>query len=105
MFEGKLPNQEAAQPLAEPSEGESLRPLRWDDLVARLAAVRDLRAGLHMQGDASFDASSARRVAAHHNGKQVVNLEDSSNGKGIAGTADEASDGAGIGAARGAVRE
>jgi len=70
--------------LDEPQEGRSLRPLSWSDLVARLAAVRDLRASLGgavPETDGSFDARSARRIAAHHNGKHSVNLDDLGDGK------------------------
>jgi len=92
MFEGKPPRTADALPLEEPQEGESLRPLSWTDLVARLSAVRDMRASLEGRpaSDASFDASSARCVAALHNGKHGVNPEDSSNGKSPHGMANPA---------------
>jgi hypothetical protein len=103
MFEGKPPRTADALPLEEPQDGESLRPLSWDDLVARLASARDLRASLAgraASADASFDASSARCIAAHHNGKQAVNLEDSSYRKGPQGIANPAVHGASSGVAR-----
>lgn len=103
MFEGKPPRTAEALPLEERPEGESLRPLSWGDLVARLAAARDLRAsydGRAAGSDASFDAGSARCVAALHNGKHAVNLEDSSYGKGLEGIADQAVQGAASGVAR-----
>jgi len=103
MFEGKPPNSAAAQPIEEAQEGKSLRPLSWADLVARLAAARDLRGAYDGAGeaaDASFDAGSARRIAAHHNGKHSVNLDDLSNGKGRDGMANAAVHGAAIGVAR-----
>ena len=103
MFEGKPPRIAEALPLEEPQDGESLRPLNWSDLVARLTAARDLRAsfsGRAAGSDASFDASSARCIAAHHNGKHAVNLEDSSYGKGTQGMADQAVHGASSGVAR-----
>ena len=85
MFEGKPPRFGDARPLEEePWEGEALRELTWADLVARLSATRGMRAVPEdpgEAGEASFDASSARRIAAHHNGKQPVNLDDSSYGK------------------------
>jgi len=91
MFEGKPLRPDDARPLEEEkSGGESLRPLSWSDLVARLSEVRDLRVmpGLVDEaGEGSFDAGSARRIAAHHNGKQDVNPEVSGNGKAPAGTA------------------
>src|SRR5687767_7906454 len=85
MFEGKLPKPGAFQPLEdEHIDAECLRSLSWADLVARLSAARELRAALRPGNggsDASFDAGSARRIAAHSNGKQPVNLDTSSNGK------------------------
>lgn len=103
MFEGKPPNAVDAHPLEEPREGESLRPLSWGDLVARLSAARALREALEgaaAGSEASFHAGSARCIAAHHNGKHDVNLEDSSNGKDPDGIAGPAVDGAAPGAAR-----
>ena len=85
MFEGKLPRPGAFHQLDdEQGDGDRLRSLNWDDLVARLSAARDLRAALHPEERlaGSFDAGSARRIAAHHNGKQPVNLGASGNGKG-----------------------
>ena len=84
MFEGKPPRTADALPLEEPQHGESLRPLSWGDLVARLSAAREVRASYRGAGaavDASFDAGSARRIAAHHNGKHGINLDDLGNGK------------------------
>ena len=103
MFEGKPPRTADALPLEEPQHGDSLRPLSWGDLVARLSAARDLRASYQGAGETaegSFDASSARRVAAHHNGKHPVNLDDLSNGKGPEGIAKAAVHGAATGVAR-----
>ena len=91
MFEGKPPHPRDARALdGEPRDIDALRPLSWGDLVTRLSAARDLRSSLDggdAAGEASFDAGSARRIAAHHNGKQDVNLDVSGNGKGHAGTA------------------
>jgi hypothetical protein len=103
MFEGKPPRIADALPLEEPQDGESLRPLSWGDLVARLEAARGLRAsfmGGTAAADASFDAGSARCIAAHHNGKHPVNLEDSTYRKGPQGIADAAVHGAASGVAR-----
>ena len=103
MFEGKLPRADEALALDEPQDGEALRLLSWSDLVARLSAARELRAsfaGRAAGSDASFDAGSARRVAAHHNGKHGVNLEDSSYRKGPQGIAGSAVHGASTGVAR-----
>ena len=103
MFEGKLPKPAEALALGEAQDGEVLRPLSWSDLVARLSQARDLRASLDgapAVSDASFDAGSARRIAAHHNGKHSVNLDVLGNGKGPEGTAGEAVHGAASGVAR-----
>ena len=103
MFEGKLSRVDEAQPVGDPVDSDVLRTLSWNDLVARLAAARELRgpfAGVGEAGDASFDAGSAARIAAHHNGKHGVNLEDSSYRKGPQGIAGEAVHGAPSGVAR-----
>src|SRR5688572_20696903 len=100
MFEGKLPRVDEAIPFEDPSESDVLRTLSWSDLVARLSAARALRASLAGRSDASFDAGSARCIAAHHNGKQAVNLEDSSYRKGPQGIAGKAVHGAPSGVAR-----
>ena len=98
MFEGKPPHPRDAQALdGEPRDIDALRPLSWTDLVARLAAARHLRSPYgapNPGGEASFDAGSARRIAAHHGGKHDVNLDVSGNGKGHAGTASGAAFGA-----------
>ena len=95
MFEGKPPRPADARPLEEQGQGDALRPLTWRDLVERLSAARELRASCGAGEDASFDAGSARRIAAHHNGKLSVNLDDSSNRKSGEGTAAGAAYGAG----------
>ena len=65
---------------------------RVDEATKRslLSAARGLRPygeGPDATGvEASFDAGSARRIAAHHNGKHDVNPDVSANGKGPAGT-------------------
>jgi len=103
MFEGKLPRVDEAQPVGDPVDSDVLRTLNWNDLVARLAAARELRgpfAGVGEAGDASFDAGSAARIAAHHNGKHSINLDSSSNGKAARGKADSAANGTPTGVAR-----
>lgn len=104
MFEAKPPRPEAARPLpAEPWEDDALRQLTWADLVARLSATRGAypAAGDVEDGcEASFDASCARRIAAHHHGKHPVNSDSSTNGKGADGTASPPVGGAGLGALR-----
>ena len=97
MFEGKPPQ-------IDESAREALRPLAWSELASRLAAARELRASLapgELQGDASFDAMSARWIAAHQIGKDGVNPEHSTNGKGAGLTGPEAS----LASRGGAVRE
>jgi hypothetical protein len=67
------------------ANGGDLRGMTWSDLRARLEAVRDLRASFGDAGEehlASFDAHSARRIAALADGKHVVNPDDLANGKG-----------------------
>lgn len=85
MFQGKPPRPGDARPLSVVQEESGfLRELTWADLVAALRASRARRNACEQAGDgaeASFDATCARRIAAHHSGKQAVNLEDSSNGK------------------------
>ena len=94
MFEGKRP---LAGDCAQPARPEdALRPLEWTELASRLAAARDLRASLapgEIEGEGSFDAHSARWIAAHRDGQEFVNLEDSANGKG-ADRSGDTSDGA-----------
>lgn len=85
MFEGKHPLKGDARPLGEEGDqGEFLRELTWADLTARLEASRSRGEAAEQAqdaGDASFDASCARRIAAHHNGKCDVNHDGSSYGK------------------------
>ena len=106
MFEGKPPRLGDAGPLNERApDGDALRPLSWSELVARLSAARDLRGSFEPResdGEGSFDAGCARRIAAHHNGNPAVNPADSSNGKGPQGTAFGAMHGARAGADPGA---
>ena len=98
MFEGKPPRPRDARALDEAQQDfEALRPLSWGDLVARFSAVRELRSSYDEEdegGEASFDAGSARRIAAHHNGKHDVHPDISGNGKSPAGTASRAPFGA-----------
>lgn len=84
MFEGKIPSAESRTPHLDGNEqGGELRPVSWGDLVARLAAARELRSALHeeLHSDASFDPDSARRLAARGDCKAGVNPEDLVNGK------------------------
>lgn len=85
MYEAKPPRLGDAHPLQEESwEDEALRELTWADLVARLSASRCLKGEFvptEGEGEASFDASCARRIAAHHQGDSPINPEFSSYGK------------------------
>jgi hypothetical protein len=89
MFEGKPPQAQLAAPTGEASDAAMLRELAWAELTSRLAAARDLRAALAEGldgGEASFDATFARRIAAQREGKDIVNPEASANGKGAGRT-------------------
>ena len=93
MFEGKPPRPEDGTALRPGVQREELRPLAWSDLTTRLAAARDLRASLapgELDGQASFDAMSARWIAAHPLDEAAVNREDSANRKGAGATGAEA---------------
>ena len=107
MFEGKPPlsgQSEAKKSCASVSEsaavdtgaataGEELRAVSWSELVAKLGAARDLRgilladagalAGNH---PASFDANSARRLAASHEPKNEAKDEPKNEAKNEAGS-------------------
>src|SRR5688500_16478530 len=100
MFEGEPPCSAEALPLEEPQEGERLRPMSWRDLVAVVTQAGVVREAIEGGAAASFDASSARCIAAHHNGKHSVNPEDSGSGKGPEGNAEPAVHGAERGVAR-----
>lgn len=101
MFEGKPPFAPDARVWKHgEAVDDSLCAVDWNDLKARLAAARDLRRELQAGEPcdvASFDADSARRLAAQHervdeiafgdapvaNGKDGVNPDDLANGKGV----------------------
>jgi len=90
MFEGKILCP-AATPLPDAASGAVRRELSWGDLSARLSAARDFRAamqGADDTGAASFDAGSARWIAAHESlpdDEGGVNREPSANRKWVAG--------------------
>lgn len=103
MFEGKPPRPEDGSALRFAAPREGLRLVAWSDLTTRLAAARDLRASLapgERGGHASFDAMSARWIAAHPPGEEDVNPEDSANRKGTGGKGDLAPPASRGGAAR-----
>ena len=97
MFEAKPPQMPPVTgTVATLAEGDSLRELSWGDLRSRLDAARDLRVSLSrvaVEDFASFDALSARHVAALEHGKEVVNPTDLANGKGIGGNTAASHDG------------
>jgi len=85
MIEGDFPKaRENRQGSGNSADSGPLHELSWSDLRARFEAACDLRAALSeegMDGPASFDADSARRIAALANSKPVVNRDDLANGK------------------------
>ncbi|WP_340588165.1 hypothetical protein [Erythrobacter alti] len=85
--------------------GEELCALDWSELVAKLAAARDLRSELASQANgvlASFDALSAHHIALQHdkapegltagNSKHSVNPDALANGKDACATSDRRAD-------------
>ena len=97
MFEGKPPIASGANGSNHgDSVNENLCALNWADVVARLAAARDLRRELDSHDDAalaSFDAECAQHLASHHgkspeelatiNSKHGVNPDALANGKDV----------------------
>lgn len=89
MFEGHINRAN----FGEPRESEVLRQFRWTDLVARLAATRDLREELERQGEGDFHAfATARR--REEEGKPPVNHDALSDGKAAIVNRDAAATGA-----------
>lgn len=78
--------------LAETGDGLPLRQIAWSDLVARLAAVRDLRDEMERIESASggdFGQFSQLRCQANDEGKRPVNHNALSDGKSDGATGDE----------------
>jgi hypothetical protein len=77
MFEGKIVR--AGQELAPAEDAfgeERLRSLSWEEIVVRLGAARDFRRLMERQlnaGGGSFNADSARHLAAHGDVKPGIN--------------------------------
>ena len=87
MYEGKPPNRVGSDPFDPGSSETGLTALSWSDLVVRLATAQYLRGASPHDGDGpagSFDTFSAKRIAAHRDGKDGVNHDASVNGKQIA---------------------
>lgn len=93
MFEGKSSHDGyGGTDAGEAAADGNLREVAWGELVSRLAAARDLRCELGAStatGEGSFDAESARRIAALGESKPEINSDALGNGK--YGTANEAS--------------
>ena len=70
MFEGQFNRAN----FGEGRESEHLRPFRWTDLVARLAATRDLRDELTRHGEGDFRAFATVRREGEE-GKHSVNQD------------------------------
>jgi hypothetical protein len=97
MYEGKLSSIHAAGPPDQSVGQDHLRPVCWRDLVAKLEAARELRAGLgagETDGDGSFDPDSARHIAGLTEGKHDINFDVLANGKAAGGNGRIDNDGA-----------
>ena len=77
MFEGKILQASPAVSGAESEFGaDGLRPLGWDELVARLGAAREFRRVMREAAGAregSFDHGSARHLATLGEGQRGIN--------------------------------
>ena len=78
MFEGRIKDKSCE----DPRESSVLHRMRWTDLVARLAATRDLRDELGTV-DAGFNAFGEVRRESHEEGKSAVNHDILSDGKAV----------------------
>lgn len=89
MFEGQVDR----KAFREVSESTDLRRFRWTDLVAKIAATRDLRDEID-RIDGGFEAFAEARRENDEEGKRVINHDDLSHGKdtvvGLADAANEA---------------
>ncbi|MDP4540600.1 hypothetical protein Q9K01_13285 [Qipengyuania sp. DY56-A-20] len=68
MFEGHIKPSQAVAP-GEQRESQHLHQLRWTDLVARLAATRDLREEMGHTGEAGFAGFSVSLPELGEKGK------------------------------------
>jgi hypothetical protein len=81
MFEGNLSSVVAGQA----EDAGALRAVAWSELVAKLAAARDLRAvfAVSRRGSlASFAPQAARALALRDAGEQSINPDALEHGKG-----------------------
>ncbi|WP_370190385.1 hypothetical protein [Qipengyuania sp.] len=76
MYEGRF----KAKSVGEPGKSPDLRQFRWTDLVAKLAASRDLRDELH-KVDGGFNAFAEARRESCQESKPTVNQAALSDGK------------------------
>ena len=76
MFEGQINKPDVKEPL----ESTVLRQFRWTDLVAKLAATRELRDELG-KVDGGFNAFGEARREGCEESKPPVNHDDLSHGK------------------------
>ena len=80
MYEGPI----KAADLAWGEETPILRQLRWTDLVARIAATRDLRTNPTLSTETGDDAAgsfASFHLDAHEKGQRAVNRDALSHGK------------------------
>ncbi|TMM48146.1 hypothetical protein [Qipengyuania marisflavi] len=77
MYEGQF----NAEHIGEPRESDVLRRFRWTDLVAKLAATRDLRDELTRTGEGDFSAFADARRESSDESKRPINHDALSAGK------------------------
>lgn len=88
MYEGKPPDTQEDDGSGRPAAVGQLREISWGDLRSRLEAARDLRTTIderEVDRLTSFDAHSARCIAARSDGKDHLNPNNLSHGKGPGG--------------------
>ena len=89
MFEGQIDR----AIFREAAESPDLRRFRWTDLVAKIAATRDLRDEIE-RIDGGFEAFAEARREHGDEGKRSVNHDDLSRGKDTGLSLDRAAEGA-----------
>jgi len=78
--QGMLEGRSKEKSVREPCDSADLRQFRWTDLVAKLAATRDLREELE-RVEAGFNAFGEVRREGNGESKPTVNQADLSHGK------------------------